>query len=96
MSCSQPDIIVTGEGPIIVDSKKISTVTDTGQTTSNQTPELYLKLVKLEEERELLRNINRVLREENVFLKESIEKTGSSQQAHKASNTLKINGMTEQ
>lgn len=31
-----------------------------------------------------------------MFLKESIEKTGSSQQAHKASNTLKINGMTEQ
>uniref|UniRef100_A0A4X1T8A1 Kinesin-like protein 6 n=1 Tax=Sus scrofa TaxID=9823 RepID=A0A4X1T8A1_PIG len=97
LSCSQPDIIVTGEGHIMVDSKKISTVTDTGQTTSNQTSELHLKLVKLEEERELLRNINRVLREENAFLKESIEKTGSSQQGERPLKSwCLINGMTEQ
>uniref|UniRef100_A0A8D2BV20 Kinesin-like protein n=1 Tax=Sus scrofa TaxID=9823 RepID=A0A8D2BV20_PIG len=83
LSCSQPDIIVTGEGHIMVDSKKISTVTDTGQTTSNQTSELHLKLVKLEEERELLRNINR--------------KTGSSQQGERPLKSwCLINGMTEQ
>uniref|UniRef100_A0A8C3VT90 Kinesin-like protein n=1 Tax=Catagonus wagneri TaxID=51154 RepID=A0A8C3VT90_9CETA len=83
LSCSKPDIIVTEEGHIMVDSKTISAVMDTGQTTSNQTPELYRKLVKLEEETELLRNINRVLREENVFLKESIQKTGSGQQGER-------------
>uniref|UniRef100_A0A8C2RAS8 Kinesin-like protein n=1 Tax=Capra hircus TaxID=9925 RepID=A0A8C2RAS8_CAPHI len=65
------------EGHILVDTKKISTVMDIGQ--SNQIPELYLKLLKLEQETELLRNINRILREENVLLKESIERTSSSQ-----------------
>ncbi|XP_066880463.1 kinesin-like protein KIF28P [Kogia breviceps] len=96
LSCSQPGLMVTGEGHIMVDTKKISAVMDKGQTTSNQIPELYLKLLKLEQETELLRNINRVLREENVFLKETIEKTGSSQQAHKPSSILKLTGMTEQ
>ncbi|XP_047375905.1 kinesin-like protein KIF28P [Sciurus carolinensis] len=96
LSCSQLDFIVTGEGHIVVDTKKISNVKDTSQTPSNQTSELYLKVLKLEQETELLRNINRALREENVFLKESLEKIGSGQQAHKPSNTLKVTGMTSQ
>lgn len=95
-SCCEPDLMTTGEGHIMVDTKKISTVMDTGKSTSNQISELYLKLLKLEQETELLRNINRALREENVLLKASLEKTGSSQQAHKPSNTLKVTGMTEQ
>ncbi|XP_012606659.2 kinesin-like protein KIF28P [Microcebus murinus] len=94
LSCTQPDLMVTGEGHIVVDAKKISTMKDTSQTTSNQTSELYLKLHKLEQETELLRNINRALREENVFLKESLAKLGSGPQAHKPSDTLKITGMT--
>uniref|UniRef100_A0A3Q1MN62 Kinesin-like protein n=2 Tax=Bos TaxID=9903 RepID=A0A3Q1MN62_BOVIN len=77
LSCSRLDLMVTGEGHILVDTKKIST------STSNQIPELYLKLLKLEQETELLRNINRVLREENVLLKESIERTSSSQQGER-------------
>ncbi|XP_070357528.1 kinesin-like protein KIF28P [Equus asinus] len=96
LSCCEPDLMITGEGHIMVDTKKISTVMDTGKVTSNQISELYLKLLKLEQETELLRNINRALREENVLLKASLEKTGSSQQAHKPSNTLKVTGMTEQ
>ncbi|XP_019514564.1 PREDICTED: kinesin-like protein KIF28P [Hipposideros armiger] len=83
LSCSRLDLKVTGEGHIMVDTKKISTVMDIGQTTSTQTSELYLKLLKLEQETELLRNINRALREENVFLRESLEKTGSSQQGER-------------
>ncbi|XP_012499794.1 PREDICTED: kinesin-like protein KIF28P [Propithecus coquereli] len=94
LSCSQPDLMVTDEGHIMVDTKTISTMKDTSQTTSNQISELYLKLHKLEQETELLRNINRALREENVFLKESLAKTGCGQQAHKPSNTLRITGMT--
>ncbi|XP_052510106.1 kinesin-like protein KIF28P [Budorcas taxicolor] len=94
LSCSRLDLMVTGEGHILVDTKKISTVMDTGQ--SNQIPELYLKLLKLEQETELLRNINRILREENVLLKESIERTSSSQQAHQPSSTRKITWMTAQ
>uniref|UniRef100_A0A8C6AL82 Kinesin-like protein n=1 Tax=Monodon monoceros TaxID=40151 RepID=A0A8C6AL82_MONMO len=90
LSCSQPGLMVTGEGHIMVDTKKIS-------TTSNQIPELYLKLLKLEQETELLRNINRVLREENVFLKESLEKTGSSQQGKRPLKSwCLLTGMTAQ
>ncbi|KAF5919296.1 hypothetical protein HPG69_002606 [Diceros bicornis minor] len=89
LSCSQPDLTVTGEVHIMVDTTKIATVMSTGKATSNPISELYLKLLKLEQETELLRNINRTLREENVLLKGSLEKTGSSQQAHKPSNTLK-------
>ncbi|KFO25470.1 Kinesin-related protein 1 [Fukomys damarensis] len=96
LSCSQLDLMVTGEGHIMIDTKKISNVKDTGQTTSNQTPELYLKMLKLQQEMELLRNINRALRKENVLLKESLKKTGSGQQAHQPSNTLKITQMTAQ
>ncbi|XP_054550939.1 kinesin-like protein KIF28P [Talpa occidentalis] len=96
LSCSQADFMVTGEGHIMVDTKKISTVMDAGQMTSNQVSELNLKLLKLEQETELLRNINRALREENVLLKESLGKTGSSQQVHKPSSILKITGMTAQ
>ncbi|XP_069400472.1 kinesin-like protein KIF28P [Ovis canadensis] len=94
LSCSRLDLMVAGEGHILVDTKKISTVMDIGQ--SNQIPELYLKLLKLEQETELLRNINRILREENVLLKESIERTSSSQQAHQPSSTRKITWMTAQ
>ncbi|XP_036133656.1 kinesin-like protein KIF28P [Molossus molossus] len=87
---SRLDLMVTGEGHIMVDTKNISPVLDIGQIPSNQISELYLKLLKLEQETELLRNINRALRQENVFLKESLEKIGSSQQAPKAPTTLKI------
>uniref|UniRef100_A0AAA9T234 Kinesin-like protein 6 n=1 Tax=Bos taurus TaxID=9913 RepID=A0AAA9T234_BOVIN len=89
LSCSRLDLMVTGEGHILVDTKKIST------STSNQIPELYLKLLKLEQETELLRNINRVLREENVLLKESIERTSSSQQGERPTGAS-ITRMTAQ
>ncbi|EHA97957.1 hypothetical protein GW7_07570 [Heterocephalus glaber] len=84
LRCSQLDLIVTGEGHIMLDTKKLSSVKDTGLPTSNQTLELYLKTLKLEQETELLRNINRTLRRENVFLKESLKKTGSGQQGETA------------
>ncbi|XP_015446755.1 kinesin-like protein KIF28P [Pteropus alecto] len=91
LSCSQLDLLVTDEGHIMVDTKKISTVIDIGQTASAQMSELYLKLLRLEQETGMLRSINRALSEENVLLKESLEKTGS---AHQPSSTLKITGMT--
>ncbi|XP_023565958.1 kinesin-like protein KIF28P [Octodon degus] len=78
LSCSQLDLRVTGEGHIMLDTKKIPIVRDTA---SNQTSELYLKVLRLEQEMELLRNRNRTLREENMFLKDSLEKTSSDQQA---------------
>ncbi|XP_042781836.1 kinesin-like protein KIF28P [Panthera leo] len=90
LDCSQSDLMVTSEGHVMVDTKKMSTLMDPGQTPSNQISELYMKLLKLEQETELLRDTNRALREENVFLKQSLEKVGSTQQAHKPSNTLKL------
>uniref|UniRef100_A0A286Y534 Kinesin-like protein n=1 Tax=Cavia porcellus TaxID=10141 RepID=A0A286Y534_CAVPO len=83
LSCSRLDLMVTGEGHIMLDTKKIPSVKDTGQTASNLTSELYLKVLKSEQEMELLRNINRTLREENMTLKESLEKFGCSQQGER-------------
>ncbi|XP_045652383.1 kinesin-like protein KIF28P [Ursus americanus] len=90
LSCSQPDLMVTSEGHIMVDAQKISIVMDTGQTTSNQISELYGKLLKLEQETEVLRNVNRALREENVLLRHSLQRAGSAQQAQKLSDALKV------
>uniref|UniRef100_M3YWJ9 Kinesin-like KIF1-type domain-containing protein n=1 Tax=Mustela putorius furo TaxID=9669 RepID=M3YWJ9_MUSPF len=96
LSSSQPDVMVTSEGHIMVDTKKISTVMDTSQTTSNQISELYMKLLKLEQETELLRNVNRALREENVLLKHSLQKVASAKPARKPSDTLKVPPMPAQ
>nr|XP_042701772.1 kinesin-like protein KIF28P [Chrysemys picta bellii] len=66
--------MVTNEGAIIVDNPKTVIAKDIGLSTTNQISDLYLKLLKLEEETELLRDINRALREENVFLKDKLKK----------------------
>ncbi|OBS67117.1 hypothetical protein A6R68_04349, partial [Neotoma lepida] len=79
-SFSRPDTLLPGEGHIMVDTKKSSSVKNVNQLMSNQVPEIYQTLLKLEQETELLRDVNRALREENVFLKASLEKTGSAQQ----------------
>ena len=42
-----------------------------------------MKLLKLEQETELLRNVNRALREENVLLKHSLEKAGPAKQGER-------------
>ncbi|XP_075398810.1 kinesin-like protein KIF28P [Tenrec ecaudatus] len=95
-SCSLQDFLVTDEGYIMLDTKATATAPGVGQTASNHVSELYLKLLKVEQETEQLRNINRALKEENTFLKESLAKIGSSQQAHKPSSALKITGMAVQ
>ncbi|CAM4536863.1 unnamed protein product [Lepidochelys olivacea] len=66
--------MVTSEGTIIVDNPKTVIAKDIGLGTANQISELYLKLLKLEEETELLRDINRALREENASLKDKVKK----------------------
>ncbi|XP_051852522.1 kinesin-like protein KIF28P [Antechinus flavipes] len=71
LNCTQEDLI-TWEGNILVDNTKTLTAQETNQGTSNQMAELYLKLLKLEQETELLRNINRELREENMLLKDTL------------------------
>ncbi|EMP37483.1 Protein ELYS [Chelonia mydas] len=66
--------MVTSEGTIIVDNPKTVIAKDIGLGTANQISELYLKLLKLEEETELLRDINRALTEENASLKDKLKK----------------------
>ncbi|MEE6475467.1 hypothetical protein FKM82_010756 [Ascaphus truei] len=58
------------------------------QGSNSHISELYLKLLKLEQETELLRDINRALREENIILKESLKKydAGKLEEAGKRSN----------
>ncbi|XP_075451122.1 kinesin-like protein KIF28 [Ascaphus truei] len=64
----------TSEGRIIIDSMKTLTSTSALVGSNSHISELYLKLLKLEQETELLRDINRALREENIILKESLKK----------------------
>ncbi|XP_021031486.1 kinesin-like protein KIF28P [Mus caroli] len=80
LGVSQLDVLLTGEGHIMVDTKTFSSVKD---ITANQVPELYQKLLKLEQETELLRDVNRALRGENVFLKASLENAGSAPQGER-------------
>ncbi|XP_020837777.1 kinesin-like protein KIF28P [Phascolarctos cinereus] len=88
LNCTQKDLI-TWEGNILVDNMKTLTPQEANQATSNQMAELYLKLLKLEQETELLRNINRALREENVLLKDSLKGCGPGQD-HKLSSASRI------
>ncbi|XP_057625354.1 kinesin-like protein KIF28 [Chionomys nivalis] len=83
---SQLDSLLPGEGHIVVDTKKLSSVKNVSQIMSNQVPEIYQKLLTLEQETELLRDVNRALREENMFLKASLEKTGSAQHGERQDN----------
>ncbi|KAM6217435.1 kinesin-like protein KIF28 [Rhynchocyon petersi] len=96
LSSSPQDFRITNEGHIMVDTKAPCSITGAGQTTSNQVSELSQKLFRLEQETELLRNINRALKEENLVLKESLAKIGSGEQGHKSSGSLKIIGMAAQ
>ncbi|XP_074844513.1 kinesin-like protein KIF28 [Carettochelys insculpta] len=66
--------LVTHKGTIIVDYPKPVISKSVALGTANQVSELYLKLLSLEEETELLRDINRALREENLFLKDKLKK----------------------
>ncbi|XP_051042366.1 kinesin-like protein KIF28 [Phodopus roborovskii] len=92
---SHLDILLPGESHIMVDTKKFSSVKTVSQVMSNQVPEMYHKLIKLEQETELLRDVNRALREENLFLKASLEKTGSAQQAQEPDNPERVGLMSQ-
>nr|XP_060633107.1 kinesin-like protein KIF28P [Anolis sagrei ordinatus] len=73
LDSAQEHMEVTGEGTIIIDKPKAEVLSYTGLECENKTPELYQKLQKLEQETELLRDINRGLREENVLLKDKLK-----------------------
>ncbi|XP_060099840.1 kinesin-like protein KIF28 [Heteronotia binoei] len=72
MDSSRQDMAVTAKGSIIIDNPKTEIPNHAGLNIDNHVAELHQKLLKLEQETELLRNINRALREENVLLKEKL------------------------
>ncbi|KAM4694240.1 kinesin-like protein KIF28 [Discoglossus pictus] len=86
LNWSLPDTENTSEGRVLIDSMKTLLSTSTLVDSNNHMPELYLKLLKLEQETELLRDINRALREENIYLKESLKKS----QAEKSESCNKV------
>ncbi|XP_012586561.1 PREDICTED: kinesin-like protein KIF28P [Condylura cristata] len=94
LGCSRADFTVTGEGHIVVDAENTAAVMEAGPMASDQLSELSLKLLGLEQETELLRNINRALREENVRLRESLGGAASGQQAPRPPETLEAGGVT--
>ncbi|XP_043916132.1 kinesin-like protein KIF28P [Protopterus annectens] len=72
---SSQDIKVTDKGSIIIDSKRRTLSSHCNLATSDsQICELYLKLSKLEQETEFLREVNTALKEENTYLKNSQKK----------------------
>ncbi|KAH0622546.1 hypothetical protein JD844_024940 [Phrynosoma platyrhinos] len=73
LDSAQEHMEVTGEGTIIIDNPKAEVLSYTGLEKEDKTTELYQKLLKLEQETELLRDINRALREENVLLKDKLK-----------------------
>ncbi|XP_077200403.1 kinesin-like protein KIF28 [Paroedura picta] len=82
---SQQDMAITPKGSIFIDNPKAEIPNHADLNTGNPVAELYQKLLKLEQETELLRDINRALREENVHLKEKLKEC----QTDTSSKTLK-------
>ncbi|KAM4040745.1 kinesin-like protein KIF28 [Anomaloglossus baeobatrachus] len=70
---SLQDMEYTNEGCILIDCMKRSLPNPNLVDPNSHVSELYVKLLKLEQETELLRDINRSLREENILLKESLK-----------------------
>ncbi|XP_055495265.1 kinesin-like protein KIF28P [Leucoraja erinacea] len=72
------DFEITDEGSIIIDysdeRSQLPRSSGSGEVRDDQLSELYIKLSKLEQETDLLRDINGTLRKDNVSLKATIKK----------------------
>ncbi|XP_059504836.1 kinesin-like protein KIF28 [Stegostoma tigrinum] len=73
ISSSLDDIEVTDEGSIIIDCAR-QQVLNNVEMDDDQPSELHIKLSKLEQEIELLRDVNRILRTDNVSMKSALRK----------------------
>ncbi|XP_078413744.1 kinesin-like protein KIF28 [Cetorhinus maximus] len=73
ISSSLGEVELTDEGSIIIDdvTPRLPSSVEIGD---DQLSELYIKLSKLEQEIELLRDVNRTLREDNVTMKDTLKK----------------------
>uniref|UniRef100_A0A803YJ25 Kinesin-like KIF1-type domain-containing protein n=1 Tax=Meleagris gallopavo TaxID=9103 RepID=A0A803YJ25_MELGA len=66
MDSSLDGLLLTAEGTVVIDNPK--------DLTASNVPELYRKLLQMEQETELLRELDRALREENALLKDKLKK----------------------
>uniref|UniRef100_A0A669NY74 Kinesin-like protein 6 n=1 Tax=Phasianus colchicus TaxID=9054 RepID=A0A669NY74_PHACC len=66
MDSSLDGLLLTAEGTVVIDNPK--------DLTASNVPELYRKLLQMEQETELLRELNRALREENALLRDKLKK----------------------
>nr|XP_020643636.1 kinesin-like protein KIF28P isoform X2 [Pogona vitticeps] len=73
MDSSHQDMELTSEGSLSIDTPKAEVLTHNNLGKENEVAELCQKLLKLEQETELLRDINRTLREENVLLMDKLK-----------------------
>ncbi|XP_041063490.1 kinesin-like protein KIF28P [Carcharodon carcharias] len=73
ISSSLDEVELTDEGSIIIDDVR-PRLPSSVEMGDDQLSELYIKLSKLEQEIELLRDVNRTLREDNVTMKDTLKK----------------------
>ncbi|XP_072848917.2 kinesin-like protein KIF28 isoform X2 [Pogona vitticeps] len=73
MDSSHQDMELTSEGSLSIDTPKAEVLSHNNLGKENEVAELCQKLLKLEQETELLRDINRTLREENVLLMDKLK-----------------------
>ncbi|XP_032039671.1 kinesin-like protein KIF28P [Aythya fuligula] len=97
MDYSLDGLLLTSEGTVVVDNPKALTASNAGLDAGNEVPELYRKLLQMEQETELLREVNRALREENVLLKDKLKKwdTGHHEKKKAESPTKAIKMMKQ-
>ncbi|XP_042732447.1 kinesin-like protein KIF28P [Lagopus leucura] len=74
MDSSLDGLLLTAEGTVVIDNPKDLTASHAGLDAAMEVPELYRKLLQMEQETELLRELNRALREENALLKDKLKK----------------------
>ncbi|XP_072906571.1 kinesin-like protein KIF28 [Hemitrygon akajei] len=88
------DFEITDEGSIIIDYERslLPHNSGAGEKRDDQLSELYIRLSKLEQETDLLRDINRTLRGDNVILKDNIKKMMSDASTSGGKSFHQMNG----
>ncbi|XP_065592582.1 kinesin-like protein KIF28P [Cyrtonyx montezumae] len=88
MDSSLDGLLLTAEGTVVVDNPKALTASNAGLDAAIEVPELYRKLLQMEQETELLREVNRALREENALLKDKLKKWDTGHHEKKKPESL--------
>ncbi|XP_031408037.1 kinesin-like protein KIF28P [Meleagris gallopavo] len=87
MDSSLDGLLLTAEGTVVIDNPKDLTASNAGLDAAMEVPELYRKLLQMEQETELLRELDRALREENALLKDKLKKWDAGHHEKKKSES---------